>query len=88
MADYSPTRIPDSVKERFWAKVDVRGLDECWEWQGCRDPKGYGRIGFFIDRKHKVYVTSRFSLMLKAGWHTQAKPMARQVAQAEAVQIS
>ena len=68
MADYSPTRIPDSVKERFWAKVDVRGLDECWEWQGCRDPKGYGRIGFFIDRKHKVYVTSRFSLMLKAGF--------------------
>lgn len=27
---------------RFWAKVE-RG-PECWEWQGTRDAKGYGRV--------------------------------------------
>lgn len=30
-------------QERFWAKVDRRGSDECWEWQGTRhDAYGYG----------------------------------------------
>lgn len=67
MADYSPNRIPDSVKERFWSKVDVRGPDECWEWQGCRDEHGYGRIGFFTNGVHRTYVTSRFARMITDG---------------------
>lgn len=29
----------------FWAKVDVRGPDECWPWLACRDDSGYGRYG-------------------------------------------
>ena len=28
--------------ERFWSKVDVRGPNECWEWQAGRDDEGYG----------------------------------------------
>jgi hypothetical protein len=31
--------------ERFWAKVDKRGPDECWPWMGAIAPNGYGRIG-------------------------------------------
>ena len=36
----SPTLV-----ERFWSKVDKRQPDDCWEWQGCKLPRGYGKIG-------------------------------------------
>ena len=31
-----------TLRERFWAKV--RKTDECWEWIGSKNPKGYGLI--------------------------------------------
>ncbi len=30
---------------RFWAKVDVRGEDECWEWRASCGRGGYGHDG-------------------------------------------
>lgn len=39
-----------AVADRFWAKVDRRGPDECWPWQAYRTPDGYGR--FSPDRLH------------------------------------
>lgn len=34
-----------SEVDRFWARVDRRGDDECWEWTGFREPNtGYGRF--------------------------------------------
>lgn len=39
-----PGPSPRPLAERFWEKVDRRGPEECWEWQGGRDAKGYGRI--------------------------------------------
>lgn len=27
---------------RYWAKVDRRGIDECWEWTAFRNQWGYG----------------------------------------------
>jgi len=29
---------------RFWSKVDRRGPDDCWEWQGAQRPSGYGSL--------------------------------------------
>lgn len=34
-----------TVDERFWAKVITdTAAAECWEWQGAKDKKGYGRF--------------------------------------------
>jgi hypothetical protein len=34
---------PSGLSRRFWAKVDRRGPDRCWEWTG-KLAKGYGSI--------------------------------------------
>lgn len=33
------------LAERFWEKVEQRGMDECWPWIGSIDTRGYGCIG-------------------------------------------
>lgn len=33
-----------SLEERFWAKVDRRGPDDCWLWTGSVMGTGYGNI--------------------------------------------
>jgi hypothetical protein len=35
-----------NTPESFWQRVVRAGADECWEWQGGRDGKSYGRVGF------------------------------------------
>ena len=34
---------PANTPEVLWSKVDKRGEDECWEWKGFKNNKGYGR---------------------------------------------
>ena len=33
------------IEDRFWAKVDRRGPDECWLWTASTITGGYGQIG-------------------------------------------
>ena len=30
--------------KRFWEKVSIKGKEDCWEWHGIRNEKGYGRL--------------------------------------------
>lgn len=41
-----------SLEERFWEKVDIRSDDECWEWKGSKNKKGYGEFWFPQRGKH------------------------------------
>jgi len=34
-----------SDPSRFWRNVLLRRENECWEWTGCVNSKGYGRLG-------------------------------------------
>ncbi len=36
--------LAPNARARFWAKVDVRGPDECWPWLASVDGDGYGRF--------------------------------------------
>lgn len=54
----------ETVLDRFWAKVDVRGPNECWPWTAAKQSWGYG----VFHPKHGETVRShRFSLELKLG---------------------
>lgn len=52
-----------AVLARFWTKVDKRGEDECWLWNGTKVGGGYGRL--VIDGK--VVLAHRFSYELENG---------------------
>ena len=56
-------QLTEQQLDNFWAKVDVRGEDECWEWTGYKDGKGYGqfRIG------KKIYSVHRIAYILHYG---------------------
>ena len=48
--------IADSVKQRFWSYVDIRGPNECWPWKKGRELSGYGKfnLGDKIERSHRI----------------------------------
>ena len=53
------TPIPELtalLQARFWAKVDVRGPDECWPWKASTTRGGYGKmkIGASVIGAHRI----------------------------------
>jgi|GEM_PF-1714746 len=52
------------VLERFWAKVDRRGPDECWPWTSTRNDQGYG---MFSLPGHQHIYAHRFAYELLVG---------------------
>jgi len=52
-------------EQRFWSKVDKRGPDECWEWQGGKSVAGYGRFwlnGKTVSSTHFAYSSTGRSI--------------------------
>jgi hypothetical protein len=55
--------VMESIEERrFWKKVDIKGVDDCWEWKGAIR-SGYGAI----KRNGKVVRAHRVSYELTNG---------------------
>lgn len=54
------------ITERLWDRVDVRGPDDCWEWQGWRHPGGHGQIGWGKRGTSQVY-THVLAWMIDSG---------------------
>lgn len=54
--------VRKTVAERFWSKVDVRHLDECWEWTRGRFPGGYGQ--FKVTPRQSPWKASRVAWLL------------------------
>jgi len=44
------------LEARFWSKVNVSTVDDCWEWQASKKDTGYGQI--YVDggpaRAHRI----------------------------------
>ena len=58
----------DTIEERFGAKVDIRGADECWEWTAIRSPAASG-YGIFVAKSGAggLVRAHRFSYALANG---------------------
>lgn len=48
---------------KFWKKVDIKSLDECWEWQGAKCRGLHGQV-----RRHKILLYAhRYAYTLLVG---------------------
>ena len=52
-----------TFEERYWARVDKRGPDECWPWTGCDNGRGYG----YVKHNGKVKTVHRLSYEMANG---------------------
>lgn len=48
----------DSLDQRFWSKVDVRGDNDCWEWLGAKT-NGYGVLSKTPNEDERSAVANR-----------------------------
>ena len=45
MASISIPEMTPKQIETFWSHVTIKGVDDCWEWNGALLKKGYGQLG-------------------------------------------
>jgi hypothetical protein len=54
---------PEEFRIRFWSRVDMHGLDECWPWKGRINWAGYGSFS----AGGKEWRANRVAWMLSEG---------------------
>jgi hypothetical protein len=63
----TPLEVPSMAKpttaERFWAKVERPGPDDCWPWLAAKDSSGYGHM--YVDGR--LVLAHRFAYELLVG---------------------
>lgn len=52
------------MADRFWCKVDIKGVNDCWEWQAAKFPNGYGS---FRVNSTRTSVAHRIAFLLHTG---------------------
>jgi hypothetical protein len=52
------------LSERFWEKVEVRDLHECWQWLASTKDGGYGKIA---DDDGRIQLAHRIAYRLAFG---------------------
>ena len=53
--------VTEPIHVRFWRKVHVTGLFDCWRWQGSTCGNGYGHIGAGPAYGKKMILTHRYA---------------------------
>ena len=70
-AQVSPLHKPllESATKRFWAWVSKDGPSGCWEWRGCKNPKGYGLFRQALPSSDlgRLVIAHRFAYELSHG---------------------
>lgn len=58
----------DEYKDRFWSKVDIRDIDNCWMWKGrlFRDRHGTLSYGAF-DIRDKTFLSHKVAWIMSNG---------------------
>jgi len=50
-----PIELTDAELARYWAKIDVCGPNDCWEWQVVTDKDGYGAFSIWGKGNYKAH---------------------------------
>jgi len=70
--------LAEQDKKRFWSKADVRGTDDCWEWQASKNKVGYGQfwLSGYYEKAHRVafFISNEGKQVKKFVLHTCDNP--------------